>query len=65
MEETLKIFGSTTSCSLKDGEVQLRAEVVDAGCELVLPESRWNDSNVEGKDRLSEVKVAINDIHWD
>ncbi|KAG0577398.1 hypothetical protein KC19_5G153200 [Ceratodon purpureus] len=51
----LKIFGSTTSLSYKDGEVALRKEVVDAVCELVLPESRWDDSNVEGKDRLCKV----------
>lgn len=54
----LKIFGSTTSLSLKAGEVSLRKEVVDAVCDLVLPESRWDDSNVEGKDRLCKVRKA-------
>ena len=38
------------------GEVKARKLIVDAVCELLLPETRWDDSHVEGKLRLCEVK---------
>ncbi|KAG0604044.1 hypothetical protein M758_10G140000 [Ceratodon purpureus] len=37
------------------GEVKARKLIVDAVCELLLPETRWDDSHVEGKLRLCEV----------
>jgi hypothetical protein len=45
--DALKLFGSTN--------VKCRKEIVDAICEQVLPETRWDDFHVQGKARLCKV----------
>ncbi|KAG0604323.1 hypothetical protein M758_10G162600 [Ceratodon purpureus] len=46
---------SINSLMMKDGEVHLRREIVDAVCKLVLPETRWDDSHIQGRSRLCEI----------
>jgi hypothetical protein len=57
-ESALGVFGSTTSLIMKKGMLdgELRAEIVKAVCQKVLPETRWDDSGVKGKTRLCQVR---------
>ena len=57
-KSALGIFGSTTGLVMKDGilDGELRAEIVEAICKKVPPETRGDDSGVEGKTRLCEVR---------
>ncbi|KAG0601931.1 hypothetical protein M758_11G148700 [Ceratodon purpureus] len=55
--EALQLFGSTNSIAYDKalGKVKCRKEIVDAICRHVPPETRWDDSRVEGKTRICKV----------
>jgi hypothetical protein len=57
-KSALQVFGSRTGLFKKAGMLdgELRAEIVEAVCMKVLPETRWDDSSVEGKTRLCQVR---------
>jgi acylphosphatase len=56
-KQALLIFGPTNGLIYNEvsGEVKFREEIVEAICELVPPETRWDDSHVQGRSRLCEV----------
>ncbi|KAG0603715.1 hypothetical protein M758_10G115900 [Ceratodon purpureus] len=54
-KKALDVLKSINSLMMRDGEVHLRREIVDAVCKLVLPETRWDDSHVQGRSRLCEI----------
>ncbi|KAG0559634.1 hypothetical protein KC19_10G120200 [Ceratodon purpureus] len=54
-KKALDALKSINSLMMRDGEVQLRKEIVDAVCKIVLPETRWDDSHVQGRSRLCEI----------
>lgn len=57
-EEALSLFGPTNALTYNDtlGEVKFREEIVEAICERVRPETRWDDSHVRGRTRLCKVR---------
>jgi hypothetical protein len=57
-KSALGIFGSTTGLVMKDGMLdgELRAKIIKAVCKKVLRETRWDDSGVQGKTRLCQVR---------
>ena len=59
-EKALKIFGPTTGLvfNIKSGEVKFREEIVNNVCRISLPETRWDDSEVQGRTRLCEVRFT-------
>ncbi|KAG0559628.1 hypothetical protein KC19_10G119600 [Ceratodon purpureus] len=54
-KKALDALKSINSLMMRDGEVHLRREIVDGVCKLVLPETRWDDSHVQGRSRLCEI----------
>ncbi|KAG0603716.1 hypothetical protein M758_10G116000 [Ceratodon purpureus] len=54
-KKALDVLKCINSLMMRDGEVHLRREIVDAVCKLVLPETRWDDSHVQGRSRLCEI----------
>lgn len=54
----LSLFGPTNALVYNDsvGEVKFREEIVEAICERVRPETRWDDSHVQGRTRFCKVK---------
>ncbi|KAG0559588.1 hypothetical protein KC19_10G116300 [Ceratodon purpureus] len=54
-KKALDALKSINSLMMRDGEVQLRKEIVDAVCKLVLSETRWDDSHVQGRSRMCEI----------
>jgi hypothetical protein len=60
-QETLKVFGYTNGISLNEmiDEVKCRGEIVQAVCKKVLPRTRWDDSHVQGRSRLSMVRFSF------
>lgn len=39
----------------KQGEVSFREEIVEEVCKIVLPQTKWTDSHVQGRSRLCKV----------
>lgn len=59
-QATLKVIGHSNGISLDRGdEVRCRQEIVEAVCEEVLPESRSDDSHVQGRIRLCKVSGTL------
>ncbi|KAG0559594.1 hypothetical protein KC19_10G116800 [Ceratodon purpureus] len=54
-KKALDALKSINSLMMRDGEVHLHREIVDAVCKIVLPETRWDDSHVQGRSRLCEI----------
>ncbi|KAG0615814.1 hypothetical protein M758_5G068900 [Ceratodon purpureus] len=54
-KEALEILKTINSIINTSGEVDLREKIVDAVCALVDPETKLNDSHVQGKSRLCKV----------
>ncbi|KAG0615190.1 hypothetical protein M758_5G022300 [Ceratodon purpureus] len=55
-QRALKALGPINGL-IYDGlsEVSFREKIVDVVCELVLPQSKWKDSHVQGRSRLCQV----------
>lgn len=57
-KESLSLFGPTNGALYNNslGEVKFRQDLVEAICERVRPETRWDDSHVQGRTRLCKVR---------
>jgi hypothetical protein len=68
-EAVFKVFGYTNSILLNGtDEVKCRQEIVDAICREVPPNTRWDDSHVQGRYRLYEVSaneiIRVDECHF-
>jgi hypothetical protein len=55
-KKALEVFRSTNGISYNElGEVKCREEIVEAICKLVPPETKWDDSHVQGRIRFCKV----------
>jgi hypothetical protein len=60
-QEALKVLGYTNGISLSEvsDEVKCRRKIVEAVCKEVPPRTRWDDSHVQGRSRLSMVRFSF------
>jgi hypothetical protein len=63
------VFGYTNNILLTGfDEVKCRQEIVDAICREVPPNTRWDDSHVQGRYRLYEVSaneiIRVDECHF-
>jgi hypothetical protein len=64
-ENALHLFGPTNALIYNPdlGELDFREEIVEAICQLVPPETRMEDSYIQGRSRLCKVsKIAILEV---